>query len=186
MNKKQFLNELASSLKHLPASDRKDILQDFEEHFAIRMAEGKTEEEIAASLGSPQQIGKEMTAAYHVGKVEEKATTGNILRAVFAAVSLGFFNVVIVLGPFIGLASLLIAGWLFGLFGLFSPVFVLLNPLFVPGTFEWFDLFFSILISGVSIFVLLGMYYVTNWLTNVFVKYLRWNVDLVKGGLKNV
>lgn len=56
MNKKQFLNELASSLKHLPASDRKDILQDFEEHFAIRMAEGKTEEEFAASLGSPQQI----------------------------------------------------------------------------------------------------------------------------------
>lgn len=98
-----------------------------------------------------------MTAAYHVGKVEEKATTGNILRAVFAAVSLGFFNVVIVLGPFIGLASLLIAGWLFGLFGLFSPVFVLLNLLFVLGTFEWFDLFFSILISGVSIFVLLGM-----------------------------
>lgn len=185
MNKKQFLNELDSYLQKLPSSERQEILQDFEEHFAIGMEEGKTEEEIAKSLGSPQQIAKEMTATYHIEKVEEKITTGNIFRAVIAAISLGFFNFIIVLGPFIGLVSVVIAGWLIGFGFLLSPILAILNPVFVPGTFEWFDFFFSIFLCGLSIFVLLGMYYVTKVLAIIFVKYLRWNVDLVKGGLIN-
>lgn len=185
MNKKQFLNELDSRLQKLPSSEREDILQDFEAHFAFGMEEGKSEEEIAQSLGSPQQIAKELKATYHIGKVEEKASTGNIFRAVFAAISLGFFNFIIVLGPFIGLVAVVIAGWFVGASFLFSPILAILNPVFVPGTFEWFDLFASILLCGLSIFVLLGMYYVTKILTKIFIKYLRWNVDLVKGGLTN-
>lgn len=98
MNKKQFLSKLESSLKSLPANERQDILQDFEEHFTIGLQEGKTEEQISTSLGSPHQIAKDMVAAYHLERVETKATFGNILRAVWATIGLGFFNLAIVLG----------------------------------------------------------------------------------------
>src|SRR5699024_924262 len=102
--KEQFLRSLDKSLKGLSSDERRDIMHDFEEHFAFGIEEGKTEKEIATSLGSPDKIAKELLAAYHLEKVETTATTGNMIRAVWAVIGLGFFNLVIVLGPFIALA----------------------------------------------------------------------------------
>lgn len=185
MNKYQFLKVLESSLKGLSANERQDIVQDFEEHFLIGLEEGKTEEEIAASLGSPQQIAREMAATHHVEKVEATATTGNIIRAVWAVIGLGFFNLVIVLGPFIALASIVIAGWMVGISFIASPLLVLIDLVMSLETFELFNLFFSLLLSGLGLFITIGMLFVTRALTNTFVRYLKFNVKLVKGGLKH-
>lgn len=53
MSKSKFLQQLNESLKPLSVKERADILQDYEEHFSIGLEEGKTEEEIVTSLGSP-------------------------------------------------------------------------------------------------------------------------------------
>ncbi|APB38012.1 MULTISPECIES: HAAS signaling domain-containing protein [Heyndrickxia] len=185
MNKKQFLSKLESSLKNLPANERQDILQDFEEHFAIGLQEGKTEEQMSASLGSPHQIAKDMVAAYHLERVETKATFGNILRAVWATIGLGFFNLVIVLGPFIALAGIIFSGWITGIVFLASPFLFLINILLYPETFTLFYLFVSIATCGIGFFVVIGMYFATRTLMQGFIRYLRWNVNLIKGGLKN-
>jgi uncharacterized membrane protein len=50
MNKEQIIKQLDSGLKRLSKEERQDILQDYEEHFAIGLAEGKSEEMIANSL----------------------------------------------------------------------------------------------------------------------------------------
>ena len=63
------------------------------------------EEQIAGALGSPSQIAKEILATYHLEKVENTASAGNIMRAAWAVIGLGFFNLVIVLGPFIALVG---------------------------------------------------------------------------------
>lgn len=80
MNKEQFLTQLEGALKRLPSSEREDIIQDFREHFEVGVSEGKSEEEIAKGLGTPQQIAKEITASFHLEQVQETATTGNVLR----------------------------------------------------------------------------------------------------------
>ncbi|AEP00309.1 DUF1700 domain-containing protein [Weizmannia coagulans] len=185
MNKKQFLSKLESSLKSLPANERQDILQDFEEHFTIGLQEGKTEEQISTSLGSPHQIAKDMVAAYHLERVETKATFGNILRAVWATIGLGFFNLAIVLGPFIALAGIIFSGWITGIVFLASPFLFLINILLYPETFTLFYLFVSIATCGIGFFVVIGMYFATRTLMQGFIRYLRWNVNLIKGGLKN-
>lgn len=185
MNKKQFLSKLESSLKSLPAHERQDILQDFEEHFTIGLQEGKTEEQISASLGSPHQIAKDMVAAYHLERVETKATFGNILRAVWSTIGLGFFNLVIVLGPFIALAAIIFSGWITGIAFMASPFLFLINILLYPETFTLFYLFVSIATCGIGFFVVIGMYFATRTLMQGFIRYLRWNVNLIKGGLKN-
>lgn len=185
MNKEQFLKRLDSSLKRLSSDERQDIIQDFEEHFVIGLEEGKTEEQISDSLGSPIQIAKELLASYHLEKVEATATTGNILRAVWAVIGLGFFNLVIVLGPFIALVALVIAGWATGIAFIASPLLIFLNIVIYPGTFELFDVFFSITLSGLGLFIAIGMLTTTRALTNGFVRYLQFNVKLVKGGLKH-
>lgn len=185
MNKDIFLKELRTYLQQLSEEEREDIIQDFEEHFVNGMEEGKTEEEISAALGSPHHIAKEMLASYHLDKVESTATTGNLIRAVWAVVGLGFFNLVIVLGPFIGLVGVLFGGWVTSIAFIASPLLVGINVIIYPGTFELFDFFFSILLVGLGLFIALGMFFATRALINGFLRYLKFNTRLVKGGLKD-
>ncbi|WP_078380016.1 HAAS signaling domain-containing protein [Sutcliffiella halmapala] len=185
MNKKQFLETLDSFLKRMPIEERQDIIHDFEEHFAIGLAEGKSEEQIAASLGSPQQIAKDLNATYHLEKVEVSATTGNIFRAMWAVIGLGFFNLLVVLAPFIALVSVIIGGWALGIGFIASPLLVLGNAVIFPATFAFFDLFFSLALCGIGLFIAIGMFFATRALAQGFVRYLKFNMKLVKGGLKN-
>ncbi|WP_087974369.1 HAAS signaling domain-containing protein [Oceanobacillus rekensis] len=185
MTKDQFLTKLEASLKRLPSDERQDIVQDFEEHFTIGLAEGKTEEEISVSLGSPQQIAKDLVATYHVERVEATASTANIFRAVWAVIGLGFFNLVIVLGPFIALVALIIAGWIVAGAFIVSPLLVILNTVMYPEIFQFFDLFFSIGLTGLGLFIAIGMYFATRAVTSGFIRYLKFNVRVVKGGMKD-
>ncbi|PAV27948.1 hypothetical protein CIL05_18935 [Virgibacillus profundi] len=185
MNREQFLKQLNASLKKLSDEEKEDILQDFEEHFDIGKSEGKPEEEISKSLGSPNQIGKELIATHYLGKAEDHYSAGNIFRAVWAVIGLGFFNLVIVLGPFIAILSVVLAGWITGLAFIISPLLVLINVVIYPGAFELFDLFFSIALTGLGILIAIGMLYVTRFITTGFVRYLNYNAKLVKGGLKH-
>lgn len=184
MTKEEFFSKLEGSLKKLPTEERQDILQDFEEHFAIGLEEGKTEEEITASLGSPHQIAKDMVATYHLEKAGDTASTGNIIRAVWAVIGLGFFNLVIVLGPFIGIVAIMIAGWTVGISFLATPVLVLIHSVIYPESFHFFYLFLSMVICGLGVFIVIGMFFASRALATGFVRYLQYNVKLVKGGLK--
>jgi uncharacterized membrane protein len=184
MNKEKFSRQLDLSLKKLSSKERQDILQDYEEHFAIGLEEGKTEEEIAASLGSPSQIAKELLASYHLEKVEATVSTGNIIRAVWAVIGLGFFNLVIVLGPFLALLGIIFAGWAMGVGFVFAPLLVLIDAVVNYGTFQFFDLFISLALCGIGLFIVIGMFPATKSVINGFVRYLKYNASIVKGGLK--
>ncbi|NBJ67934.1 MULTISPECIES: DUF1700 domain-containing protein [Clostridia] len=185
MNKKEFMKKLTVGIKKLPKEEQQEVIQDFEEHFAIGLAEGKTEAEIAAALGTPNQVAKELVATYHLEKADHTSNTGNIFRAVWAVIGLGFFNLVIVLGPFIALVSIIASGWIVGGSFILSPLLMLVNVILYPDTFIFFDLFASIGLVGVGIFIIIGMYYVTRYLSKGFINYLHFNVKLVKGGLKD-
>lgn len=182
MNKDQFLKQLDSLLKRLSLDERRDILQDYEEYFAIGIEQGKSEEEIAASLGAPHQIAKELLASYHLEKAEKSMTTGNILRAIWAVIGLGFFNLVIVSGPFFALVGLIMAGWAVGIAFAFSPLQVLFHTVINPESFVLFDIFLSVAQCGLGLFIGIGMFFVTKKAFNLFVRYLKFNVSLVKGG----
>ena len=58
MNKREYLSALEAQLKRLPSDDVKEIVKEFDAHFDIASSEGKTEEETAAKLGSPEEVAK--------------------------------------------------------------------------------------------------------------------------------
>ncbi|MDY0407082.1 DUF1700 domain-containing protein [Virgibacillus sp. 179-BFC.A HS] len=182
MNKEQFLRDLDDALKPLSAEEREDIRRDYDEHFVLGKEEGKTEAEIAEALGSPRKIGKEILAVYQVEKAQSKASTGNILRAVWAGIGLGFLNLILVLGPFIALVAVLASGWIAAGSFVLSPLLVLVNAILYPGTFEWFDLFVSVATAGFGLLLGIFMYFLSKGLVWMFVRYLKWNVNLVRGG----
>ena len=185
MNKENFLTHLHAALTKLPNDERQDILQDYEEYFAIGQLDGKSEEQIAASLGSPKTLGKELSATYHLEKAGTTVTTGNLMRAVWAVIGLGFFNLLIVLGPFIALIGFIISGWVAGIGLMAAPLLILLNIVIFPGTFELFDLFSSLAFCGIGLFIVIGMVFATKALTNGFIRYMKFNRKLVNGGLKH-
>lgn len=184
MTKNKFLKELSNSLKRLPDAERVDILQDYEEHFAFGLEEGKSEGEIVASLGLPSQIAKEILANYHLDQVTTSATTGNVFRAIWAVIGLGFFNLIIVLGPAIALAGVMLTGWILGISFLISPLLVISEAILNPSGFLLFNLFMSLVFCGIGYFIIIGMFCLTKLANNGFVRYLKFNVSLVKGGLK--
>ncbi|EOQ09087.1 HAAS signaling domain-containing protein [Bacillus cereus] len=185
MTKHKFLQQLNASLKRLSDKERADILKDYEEHFTFGLEAGKTEEEITTSLGSPSQIAKELLADYHLERVTAKATTGNVFRAIWAVIGLGFFNLVIVLGPAIALAAVIFSGWIVGISLLSSPLLVIIDTIVHQNTFLLFDLFISLACCGLGYFVVIAMLYVTKLATNGLIRYLKFNMALVKGGLNH-
>ena len=64
MTENQFINELENKLKQLPGEERDDILQDIREYFTNGRADGKTDSEIAYSLGLPNKIAEDLLASY--------------------------------------------------------------------------------------------------------------------------
>ena len=56
MTKNEFLSKLENELKKNGIGDVDDILGEYEEHFAFKLADGYTEEEIAAKLGKPAEL----------------------------------------------------------------------------------------------------------------------------------
>ena len=56
MTKNEFLSKLENELKKNGIEDVDDILGEYEEHFAFKLADGYTEEEIAAKLGKPAEL----------------------------------------------------------------------------------------------------------------------------------
>lgn len=185
MTKEQFLKQLESSLHKLSKAERQDILQDYEEHFNIGLEEGKTEEQIAASLGSPSQIARELLDSNSLEKAEKKGTAVKIIRSVWTAIGLIFFNLLIVLGPFIALVGVMFGFWVAGAVFTLTPLVVAANFFINPGTTQLYDLFFSLAFCGIGLFMIIGMLFVTKFFTKGFLRYLKFNVSIVKGGQKH-
>jgi uncharacterized membrane protein len=188
MKKNEFLAQLKRALGSLPEGEKKEILADYEEHFSIGLAEGKSEEEISRALGNPRVLG----ASFRIESMMEEGKSGwtlaSILRAVFASLSLGFFNLVIVLGPFIGVVAVVISLWAVAASLALSGVAVLLGLIVMPilpqflstgGLSAAFLVFASIGTSGLGLLASIGMWYLSKWFIIAIAKYVQLNVRIV-------
>ena len=63
MTKKEYIEALDQYLVTMSASEKADILSDYEEHFRVGLENGKTESQIAASLGSPYDVANQFLEA---------------------------------------------------------------------------------------------------------------------------
>lgn len=180
--KKQFLNELEGLLQGIPEADRQDILRDYEEHFQIGLENGKSEEEITADLGSPRTIAKEVSAEYHITTAKENQTAGNMFRAVIAILSLGFFNLVFVLGPFIGLIGVMIALYSIPITLVTTP-FLIVAGLGLPASFaELMQIIFLFMtLFGLGTLFTIGLIYLTKGVYKLVLKYLQFNLSIIRG-----
>jgi len=171
----------------------KDIISDYEEHFRAGIESGRSEIEIAESLGDPATLGKQLKANYHIENAEKRVSFDSIFRAVLATAGLGLFNLIFIAFPFFGLLFLLFcffAGgmgtFLMSIFGFASSVAALFipnfaNPFINMGIAPITLLFFSVSAAGFSILFLIGCCYLAKWFYRLTISYLRANINIIKG-----
>lgn len=56
MTEADFISKLVHELEKYNVPDRKDIIEEYRQHFAFMIGEGHTEEEAAALLGNPEDL----------------------------------------------------------------------------------------------------------------------------------
>ena len=86
MNKNEFLHDLSHALSGLSRDEQADILADYNEHFLIGTAEGRSEREISIALGDPRSIGREYAALSLVKRAESDPSARGLSHAVIATV----------------------------------------------------------------------------------------------------
>lgn len=190
MTKEQFIKTLETWLKGLPQEEIQDILYDYEEHFQIGLSKGKTEEEISRELGDPKNIAKMYKASSKINEAESNPSTKNILKAIFAAMALGLFNFIIVLGPFIGVVAIIIViyfisiGFILGGIGTFFGTIVspFLHYKIYLNVHPITSISFGIGLTALGLLLLFLSFYLTKLLYKGTVKYLKWNLNFIRKG----
>lgn len=188
MNRTEFIQTLRNALHGIPEEELKDILYDYEEHFQIGLSKGKTEAEISKELGNPKNIAKSYKASFTISEAENNPSSKNLLKAIVAATALGFFNLIIVLGPFLAIVGLLVGlygvsiGFVIGGIGSFfgtiaAPFFPFTIYL---GVHPLTSISFGIGLVALGVLMLIGSFYLTKLLYQGTIKYLKWNIDIIK------
>jgi uncharacterized membrane protein len=84
MNRVAFLTILNDGLAGLPADEIDDILADYMSYFDEAEASGRSEAEVAAALGDPRRLARELRAETGLRRWENRRSLGNSTAALLA------------------------------------------------------------------------------------------------------
>ena len=109
MTRQAFLARLREGLRGLPPQTVADLISDYEAHFADGAAAGRSEDEVAAALGSPDRLAREIRAESTVTRWREERTPSSAASAVFAVLGLGALDILILLPILMSVAATIFA-----------------------------------------------------------------------------
>ena len=130
MTRQAFMARLREGLRGLPAQSVADIVADYETHFADGAAAGRSEADVAAALGDPGRLARELRAEAGLRAWEESRSPSAGAGAVFAVLGLGAIDILVLLPIAMG-----VAGALFGMIIGDIAVFFAGGVLFAAGPF---------------------------------------------------
>ena len=189
-NEQEYIRILNTRLEGtLPKNELDDILSDYTEHFSIGKANGRTDEELWRSLGSPEDVAREIRVMHLVKKAEDVRSCRNIFHAAVATLGLGLFNLVFVLVPFILLVLMLLFVFIIGvIFAIFGPVAFVSSVFQLAGRSAfaiWLSpvagLFIATGMTSLGLLLVIGDYYLARFFYHVGIKYLKWNISTITG-----
>jgi uncharacterized membrane protein len=181
MNKSEFLSELKKHVQKLPKSEQEAVFSDYEEHFEHGVFEGRSEEEIAKSLGHPKRIARELLTEYHLIRAEQTHSYVSVIRVVFTSLGLGLLNLIFVLAPFLVILSILIACYAVSLAFVISPLSLFFYLSSQVGWQSLLLLFFITLgLLGTGLLFGTSTTILTKKFFSGFIRYLKSNLNIIR------
>jgi uncharacterized membrane protein len=136
MTRNEFLTRLRRGLIGLSPDQVQDVMNDYEAHFTEGMASGRTEEEIAAALGDPARLARELSAEAGFKRWEDHKTPASMLRAVLLLLGLATLDIMILI-PLVFPVACLLLGLCAASIGMFIGGIALSMASLFPGMI-WF------------------------------------------------
>ena len=130
MTRQAFMARLRQGLMGMHAQTQADIVADYETHFADGEAAGRSEADVAAALGDPARLARELRAEAGLKRWEEDRNPSGAAAAVFALLGLGALDILILLPILMG-----VGGTIFGFGVVAIGVFVAGGAVFAAGPF---------------------------------------------------
>lgn len=173
MTRNKFLSKLTDELKKTNITDVDEIVSEYEDHFAFKMADGFSEEEITIKLGNPvalaAQFERRTDTEYFHGK---KATT--VFGLVFADIFAGMIFILLsaweaIMAVF-ALSSATVAVCLFG--GL--NIYALIPP--IP---YWCGAVFGLSFAALAVLTATGCVYFAAFVRQLMRSYGRFHHNAI-------
>lgn len=184
MTRAEFMGRLRRGLVGMPTAAAADIASDYETHFEDGVAAGRSEAEVAAALGDPDRLARELRAEAGAQRWHQEKNPSAAAGAVFAVLGLGAIDLLILLPIFMS-----VVGVLFGFFMAAIGLFIGGGAVMIAGPFAGFP-------GGVATAILAGIgmmagatalgaltAIVTILLVNATVWYARLHYRLLKPAL---
>ncbi|MGV1869855.1 DUF1700 domain-containing protein [Agrobacterium rosae] len=97
MNRDAFLRALRRGLKGLPPHEINEIVEEYSAHFAESQTSGRQQTDVAAALGDPARIAREIKADAGLRRFEAQWSVSNMLAAVLGLAGLAIVDVLFLL-----------------------------------------------------------------------------------------
>jgi uncharacterized membrane protein len=107
MTREAFMVRLWDGLKGLPPQTAAEIVADYQAHFVEGAAAGRSDDDIAAGLGDPDRLARELRAEAGLKRWESERNPSSAAAAVFAVLGLGALDVLVLLPILIGVVCTL-------------------------------------------------------------------------------
>jgi uncharacterized membrane protein len=149
MTEIEFLKTLRRRLAGLPSAEIEEIIADYATHFHEGISGGRSEADIAAALGDPLRLARELRAEASFRRWSTHRTLGNLVFALFAFIALIAVDFIFLL-PVVGGLIFFIA-----ITGLVAIGMCLTGLAMIMNLFNWSGGFFAPhallrILSGVS------------------------------------
>lgn len=168
MTKNEFMTRLTSELHKQSVADAADVIEEYEQHFAFKLADGYSEEEIAAKLGKPEELAAqfaETDAPKSSGGSRPLVVTGLCFADLFAGMFfllLAGFGLVMAAGAlcFAAVAVCLLGG--LNICGL------------IPSMPYWCGAILALSLAALTVLLTVGCVYYSAFLRQLLRSFGRW------------
>jgi uncharacterized membrane protein len=180
MTKDQFLAALRDHLTGVSQATADDILADYASHFDEGMAAGRSEADIAAALGDPARLARELRAQAGLKRWEEERSPSAAAGAVLAILSLGAIDLLILLPVLLVVCSLIFAfGCVAAALSVAGVIMLMVSPfaIFGGGFVQALLGGFGFMSAGVALGCLMAL--ASMGLINLLIRYGRFHMRLI-------
>ena len=112
MTRQEFISRLRAGLAGLPPTAIVELTDDYETHFTDALAAGRSESEVAAALGDPDRLARELRAEAGLKRWEAERNPSAAANAVFAVLGLGAIDLLILFPVLLWVAGCLLGAFI--------------------------------------------------------------------------
>lgn len=178
MTKTEYLQRLNAELNKNKIPEAEDIIDEYEQHFAFKLADGFSEEEISAKLGAPEVI----AAQFALEKSEDNTARGGkvfiIIGLSFAAIIEAMIYVLFYAWGIVlyatSLASAATGAALIGHFNIAGLI-----PYMPYGS----ALIFGVCFLSFAVFLAAGAFYYLAYIKQMVKVTVRWHKNAISGNI---